>query len=482
MPKARISGILLIHSHALVPTASMIMDLVSALENHSCFKVWEVNAYLGFPKALREYEFGVIVLHYSLFGWLPFSLSEEFLEYLGESGNSYKVAFFQDEYRYWPERSELLNRCKVDCVYTCIEPAYFKDTYQRYTKVPRLINYIPGYVSDGMVKWAWEVGKRDGGRGIDIGYRGRQSYHYMGRAAREKHEIGSRFLELASGLGLRMDISSEEGKRIYGKQWLEFLGNCRATLGVEAGVSIVDIDNVIIPRYQRMVAEKAEMDFEEAYEQLLYEYDGKGIYYRTISPRVFEAATVRTCQILFEGRYSEILKQMVHYIPLKKDFSNFDDVIRMYRDESFRRELTENAYRDLIASGKYSYRRFIREFDEGLVRAGIQPEMDSNLEKEVTHRLLKSENSLLVKNIRVKNRQFEELLNKDISLQTQYIEQQRQFQKLLEEHMDLQSRYPNQQRRYNLGYLTSGCVSRLWGRNDNRVHRFLRKVRASLGK
>jgi len=37
---------------------------------------------------------------------------------------------------------------------------------------------------------------------------------------------------------------------------------------------------------------------------------------------------------------------MVHYIPLKKDFSNFEEVMRMYRDESLRRELTENCYRD----------------------------------------------------------------------------------------------------------------------------------------
>jgi len=70
-----------------------------------------------------------------------------------------------------------------------------------------------------------------------------------------------------------------------------------------------------------------------------------------MSPRVFEAAAVRSCQILFEGRYSGILEPMVHYIPLKKDFSNFEEVLRRYRDESIRRELTENAHRDLIASG-----------------------------------------------------------------------------------------------------------------------------------
>jgi len=62
---------------------------------------------LAFPEVLRELEFKVIVLHYSLF-LLAAVLSEgmSFWSILCESGNSYKIAFFQDEYRYWPERSE----------------------------------------------------------------------------------------------------------------------------------------------------------------------------------------------------------------------------------------------------------------------------------------------------------------------------------------------------------------------------------------
>ena len=31
---------------------------------------------------------------------------------------------------------------------------------------------------------------------------------------------------------------------------------------------------------------------------------------------------------------------MVHYIPLKKDFSNFDEVIERFRDKDVRKELT----------------------------------------------------------------------------------------------------------------------------------------------
>jgi hypothetical protein len=64
---------------------------------------------------------------------------------------------------------------------------------------------------------------------------------------------------------------------------------------------------------------------------------------------------------------------MEHYIPLKKDFSNFGQVIEQFRDPSVRRELTENAYRDLIASGEHSYERFVARFDATLTEAGLRP-------------------------------------------------------------------------------------------------------------
>ena len=54
--------------------------------------------------------------------------------------------------------------------------------------------------------------------------------------------------------------------------------------------------------------------------------------YRTISPRHFEAAAFRICQVMFEGEYSDVLRPMVHYVPLKKDFSNFDQVVELITD------------------------------------------------------------------------------------------------------------------------------------------------------
>jgi hypothetical protein len=419
-----------------------MLEHISSFANHSRFRTWAVNSELGFPEFLREYEFQVIVLHYSLFGWSPFALNEDFLSYIEGSSSSYKIAFFQDEYRWWPERASVLNRCKVDCVYTCVEPPYYKDTYQKYTKVPKLRTYIPGYVSDEMLAWAAEVVKPESERTVDIGYRGRISYHYMGKAAREKHEIGLFFKERCNGSGLVLDIETEESKRIYGRQWIEFLANCRATLGVEAGVSVFDTDDTIFSRYEKLLAEKPDITFDEVYERLLVHYDGKGVRYRTISPRVFEAAAVRTCQILYEGDYSGILEPMVHYIPLKKDFSNFDDVMKMYRDEKLCRSLTDNAYRDLIASGKYSYKAFMEKFDEELIAEGIEPNCNEQRADQLTSKFLYFENHQLIARLERKQVDAEDVFSKYIALQDDYVKQQTDYQKLINDYQKLLSDHP----------------------------------------
>ena len=52
-----------------------------------------------------------------------------------------------------------------------------------------------------------------------------------------------------------------------------------------------------------------------------------------------------------------------------------------------RRALTENAYRDLIASGAYTYRRFVEGFDEGLRQAGIQSDIVPETIHTVDHLL-----------------------------------------------------------------------------------------------
>ena len=70
---------------------------------------------------------------------------------------------------------------------------------------------------------------------------------------------------------------------------------------------------------------------------------------------------------------------------MKKDFSNFDEVIRLFNDPSLRKQLTENAYNDLVANGDHTYKRFIESrFDPVLLEAGFKPDISPTESAEVS--------------------------------------------------------------------------------------------------
>jgi hypothetical protein len=81
------------------------------------------------------------------------------------------------------------------------------------------------------------------------------------------------------------------------------------------------------------------------------------------------------------------MEPMVHYIPLKKDFSNLGEVIALIRDDAVCREIAETAYRDLIASGRYGYERFVAGVDETLDAAGVGGPPGVAVERDVARAL-----------------------------------------------------------------------------------------------
>jgi spore maturation protein CgeB len=105
-----------------------------------------------------------------------------------------------------------------------------------------------------------------------------------------------------------------------------------------------------------------------------------------VSPRVFEAIAARTVLVLFEGNYSGVVKAGEHFIPLKKDGSNLAEVVSLLQDGAYVDAMAERAYRDVIASGKYSYKSFVDlvDMEKWSVRfAGWGSRMKSRLESVV---------------------------------------------------------------------------------------------------
>ena len=90
------------------------------------------------------------------------------------------------------------------------------------------------------------------------------------------------------------------------------MAGCRCVLGVESGVSCFDLEDEVLDEYAELSKTRERVSVDDLTTLPRWE---DVVFYRTISPRHFEAAAVRVCQILFEGRYSEAMEPMVRTSP-----------------------------------------------------------------------------------------------------------------------------------------------------------------------
>jgi hypothetical protein len=361
-------------THWWYKDASAVREHIGAFRKHSRFATWEINSDFGFPSGLADLRPGAIILHFSLFGSGEYRLDEGFLSWLDACRDTAKIAFFQDEYYFCQKRFAFVNDHAIDVVYTHVGPQYIPKVWGRYAPGTRAVFNLPGYVDDNLLAAAERYALPDEQRDIDVGYRGRPLPAHMGAGSQEKREIGERFKALATGSGLRLDIETSIKSRIYDDDWHRFLGRSRATLGVESGVSFIDLEDECHADYLRLRTNEHEPTLAELQAGALGRWDGN-IPYRTLGPRHLEAAAFRVCQVLYEGEYSGAMQSGVHYIPLAKDFSNFDDVVAALRDPEQRRRVTSRAHEDLIASGRYSYAAFVAQVDQELLDAGLTPDV-----------------------------------------------------------------------------------------------------------
>lgn len=368
----RTKTILLLYAHPLRSSAPTIMEHVESFDAYSRFRFVAINTSLGFPLRLRNMEFQAIALHYSLFGSYPFSLSDRFRRYIRES-DCPKIAFFQDEHQHCVERMQIINDLGVRVINSLLDPPVAREVYGKRTSATHIRFTLTGFVSDELIRKGNQFAKPRGERRIDVGYRGRVLSRLYGRGGQEKIEIAHRFKAAVEGKGFVLNIGTAEADRIYGDDWYRFMGDCRFTLGVEAGVSIFDLDGEVSGAVAAARRASPGTPLEEIYERVLPPFEDR-IRYRTISPRIFEALAFRTGLILYEGDYQGVVRPWDHYLPLKKDFSNIDEITDRMRDEPLIDRMLERGYDEVILSNRFTYRTEIQGIDETLISLGLRPD------------------------------------------------------------------------------------------------------------
>jgi hypothetical protein len=232
-------------------------------------------------------------------------------------------------------------------------------------------------------------------RPLDIGVRCQPYPPHIGD--NDRNRLIEIFRRLGQSGRLTVDLSNERYNR-HG--WAEFLNRCRGTVSTEAGSWFLERDDSTVMAIRSYIRNRGagsivvrgdsilgrigsklpwalrkplrkmmshgvlmhesvlteQSDFPSIHERFFAGRPRPPVYGKCISSRHFDAIGTRTCQIMFPGRFNDILEADRHYLALKPDASNLDEVLRRLRDNSEYETIVGEAYALVMENHTYSHR------------------------------------------------------------------------------------------------------------------------------
>ena len=350
--------------YAGYPTRATLLDGLYCFDRYSEDKVSYLNLRLkSVPRYIRKLDFDLVIFHTLFFTSRhdprAFNALMRKALPLAECAGV-KVMIPQDEFINAQGVNEFIRMFAIDVVFSVMPewewPRIYNTIDRSYVRICRV---LPGYLDDVRLKKMRRFGNGIKTRGIDIGYRtaGRPPA-WFGRHGLLKQKIADVFVDKGRRFGLKLDISTSAADTLLGDEWYRFLCRCKYTLGVEGGTSIIDRDGSIKCKTEEYCKKNPHARFDDIEKACFPGLDGQFRGY-AISPRHLEACATRTCQVLTEGEYNGILLPGRHYIAVKEDFSNLEEVLKEIKRDALRKQIVETAYQEIVESGKYTYRQFV---------------------------------------------------------------------------------------------------------------------------
>jgi hypothetical protein len=272
-----------------------------------------------------------------------------------------KIAIPQDEYDHSEVLDEWLYELGVHCIFSCFEKPQRDILYPIMSRQVPFYECLTGYIDQRDSGWMTSPLQI---RKNDIVYRASKLPYWFGSHGQLKHEIANIIEKHARPRRLCIDISTRETDTIVGSKWLDFMGSGRTVIGCESGSSVLDRRGERKAKIQVLLRDDPSLTFDDVSKNMPAGWDDFSFF--AISPRHLEAVVTKTCQILVEGNYSGVLKPDIHYISIRRDFSNLDEVLEKIKDTNLLQKITNQAYEDIFLSGKYSYKSFATEIDHAI--------------------------------------------------------------------------------------------------------------------
>ncbi len=353
-----------LHQH---PVRATITDHLEAFQRYSPGRVFPLNLQVQkIPSWLDRVDFDLVVFHTTFLScrWAP-----ELFARLAEAARPLRalsttfVALPQDEFLHADILSAFIEDFGIDWVFTVAPeseiPTIYRDVDRDRVRFHRVLT---GYLERETLRRIDRIVAETRDRPIDVGYRAWQGAPWLGRHGTLKGGLAAAVNDAAPRTGLTVDVSTDEADTLLGDDWYRFLARCRATIGIEGGASILDHDGSLKAATERYLAEHPGAGFDEVEASCFPGRDGE-LRLFALSPRHLEACATRTAQLLVRGEYNGILEPERHYVELEPDLSNLDAALERVRTGDGLDDMIEASYRDVVASGRFTYESFVAEVE-----------------------------------------------------------------------------------------------------------------------
>lgn len=188
-------------------------------------------------------------------------------------------------------------------------------------------------------------------RPLDIGFAG--AFYTPAIGDVERTALIEALSARADEFGVRCEVRRGTVPRM---QWAGFLRSTHGTAGAESGTYFLDRHAEILGRAREHLTRNPGATFDELYDECFAEPQVEFVSGKCISSRHFEAIGTRTCQILVEGKYNDILEPEVHYIAVRKDLSDLEDAVSRFKDEAYRTAIAERVLQQALDEHTYARR------------------------------------------------------------------------------------------------------------------------------
>ena len=325
---------------------SYTQDWLDALKYYKRINadICNINNLIGLRrklKSLKDYDL-IIILHSALGD--DCRLLDFFSSYF-DRRKCPLVAFVGNEYDLLPEKKNLLKSLSVDYICTQLPIAVASWLYEDVMSA-RVVSMPPALNQKKYFDQKIE-------RPNVLGFIG--SLHPLWIGDTERTRIIHLANELMSELNLRSAIDLTR-RNLPSSQWARFLNQSIGTVGAESGTYYLDKSGKILMAAKEIMKSNPSLDFVELYRKVFESPSLEIKPAKCVSSRHFEPIGTKTCQLLLEGSYNDILIPDVHYITIRKDLSNFKEAIARLLDPDNRKRIVNQAYQYVIHNHTYDKR------------------------------------------------------------------------------------------------------------------------------